>query len=66
LYVGQKVMLWFGEGQKYQFLSCPVPCLQFVLYLKQFYKSNIGQVELFCLVLHFLANQAHKQDTSTI
>ena len=25
LYVGQKVVLWFGEGQKYQFLSCPLP-----------------------------------------
>jgi len=25
LYVGQKVVLWFGEGQKYQFLSCALP-----------------------------------------
>jgi len=25
LYVWQKVVLWFGEGQKYQFLSCPLP-----------------------------------------
>jgi len=25
LYVGQKVVLWFGEGQKYQFLSCLLP-----------------------------------------
>jgi len=23
--VGQKVVMWFGEGQKYQFLSCPLP-----------------------------------------
>jgi len=23
--VGQKVVLWFGEGQKYQFLSCSLP-----------------------------------------
>jgi len=22
LYMGQKVVLWFGEGQKYEFLSC--------------------------------------------
>ncbi|KEH24736.1 hypothetical protein MTR_6g004190 [Medicago truncatula] len=25
LYVGQKVVLWFGEGQKYEFLLCPLP-----------------------------------------
>jgi len=25
LYVGQKAVLWFGEGQKYEFLSCPLP-----------------------------------------
>jgi len=25
LYVGQKVVLWFSERQKYQFLSCPSP-----------------------------------------
>ena len=25
LYVGQKVVLWFGERQKYQFLSSPLP-----------------------------------------
>jgi len=24
LYVGQKVVLWFSEGQKYEFLSCPM------------------------------------------
>jgi len=24
MYVRQKVVLWFGEGQKYQFLSCPL------------------------------------------
>jgi len=53
-------VLWFGEGQKYQFLSC----LQFVLYLKQFYKSNTGQLELFCPVLHFLANQTHQEKNS--
>jgi len=23
--MGQKVVLWFGEGQKYQFLYCPLP-----------------------------------------
>ena len=38
---------------------CHVPCLQFVMYLKMFYKSNTGQLELFCPVLHFLANQTH-------
>ena len=27
------------------------------MYLKQFYKSNTGQLELFCHVFHFLANQ---------
>jgi len=25
LYVGQKILLWFTEGQNYQFLSCPLP-----------------------------------------
>jgi len=25
LYVRQKVVLWLGEGQKFQFLSCPLP-----------------------------------------
>ncbi|KEH32109.1 hypothetical protein MTR_4g113525 [Medicago truncatula] len=25
LYVRQKVVLWFGKGQKYEFLSCPLP-----------------------------------------
>jgi len=30
------------------------------MYLKQFYKSNIEQLKLFCPVLHFLANQAHE------
>jgi len=24
LYVEQKLVLWFGEGQKYEFLSCPL------------------------------------------
>jgi len=23
--MGQKVVLWYGEGQKYQLLSCPLP-----------------------------------------
>jgi len=23
--LGQKVVLWFGGGQKYQFLCCPLP-----------------------------------------
>jgi len=27
LYVGRKVVLWFGEGQKYQFLSCLLPAI---------------------------------------
>lgn len=45
---------------------CPVPCLQFVLYLKQFYKSNTGQLELFCPVLHFLANQTHPRGVELI
>jgi len=48
--------MWFGEGQK---CFCPVPCLQFVIYMTQFYKSNTGQLELFCHVLHILANQTH-------
>jgi len=25
--VGQKVVKWFAEGQKYQFLSCPLPLI---------------------------------------
>jgi len=25
LYMRQKVVMWFDEGQKYQFLSCPLP-----------------------------------------
>jgi len=54
---GTKVVLWFGEGQKYEFLSCPLPPV--CVYLKQFYKSNTRQLELFCSVLHFLANQTH-------
>jgi len=31
LYVGQNVLLWFGEGQNYQFLSCPLPLVCHVL-----------------------------------
>ena len=27
LYVGQIVVLWFGEGQKFQFLSYPLPII---------------------------------------
>jgi len=45
---------------------CPVHCLQFIMYLKQFYKLNTGQLKLFCHVLHFLANQMHMaQDNKT-
>ncbi|KEH33079.1 hypothetical protein MTR_3g021205 [Medicago truncatula] len=44
-------VVWRGD-KNYSF--CPVPYLQFDLFLKLFYKSNTGQLELFYPVLHFL------------
>ncbi len=57
LYVGQKVVLWFGEGQKYKFLSCPLPPVcpvpETVLQIKHW----TTVVVLSCP--SFLANQTH-------
>ena len=50
-------MLRFGAGQKYQFLCCPLPPV--CLVPETVLQSNTGQLELFCHVLYFLANQTH-------
>lgn len=39
------------------FSFCLVSCLQFVMSLKQFYKSNAIQQEMSCVVLHFFFQQ---------
>jgi len=48
LYVGQKVVLWFGEGQKYQFLSCPLPPVYHVTETVLQIKHWTTEVVLFC------------------
>jgi len=51
LHVGQKVVSWFSEGQKFMFLCCPLPLV--CLVSETFYKSNTVQLELSCLIFHF-------------
>jgi len=62
---GAKSCVWFGEGQKYEFLFCPLPPVcptpEAVLQIKHRTIRVVlsEQLELFCHVLHFLANQTH-------
>jgi len=51
--------LYYGLVRDKNISFCLVPCIWLVQHLKQFYKSNTGQLKLFCFVLHFLANQTH-------
>ena len=57
-------MLWFGEGQKIQFLSCPLPLVCPVP--ETVLQINIGQLKLFCHVFHFLANQTYPISTTKV
>jgi len=59
-YVGQK--LYYGLVKDKNFSFCVVPCVWFVLFLKQFYKSNSGQLKLSYHVLHFIAYQTPLQN----
>jgi len=43
---GQKIVLWFCDGQKFQFLSCSLSSVNLVP--ERFYKSNTIQLELSC------------------
>jgi hypothetical protein len=53
--------LWCGlwGTRIYVFVICLMPLV--CLSLKQFYRSNIVQLELSCHVLHFLTNQTHSK-----
>jgi len=56
LYVWQKVVLYFSEGQKFQFLSYPLPPVYFVpKTVLQIIHYKIVVVNVLC----FLADQTH-------
>jgi len=65
-FLGDEMLFWYFRQLVRGTKSCVVVWWETkisVLYLKQFYKSNIGQLKLLCHVLQFLANQTHSRES---